>query len=55
MPLLVILNYIWQFDGLVYAGPTADILTAVVAALLAIPLLRGLRRNYKKDTVAMEL
>ena len=55
MPLIVILNYLWKFDGLVFAGPTADILTAVVAALLSIPLLRGLRGNYKKDADAMEL
>ena len=55
MPLIVILNYLWQFEGLVFAGPMADILTAAAAALLAIPLLHRLKGSYKKDTVAIEL
>jgi putative MATE family efflux protein len=35
LPLLFILNHLWQFNGYIYSQPIADILTSVIALLLS--------------------
>ena len=54
MPLIVIFNVIWQFEGLTFAGPVADILTFILAILLGIPLLRRLNRAATEDVIQKE-
>ena len=48
MPLIVLFNAIWKFEGLTYAGPVADILTFLLALLLGIPLLRALGKKENR-------
>ncbi|MCH5344370.1 MAG: hypothetical protein J1E64_10035 [Acetatifactor sp.] len=54
MPLIVILNALWQFKGLTYAGPVANIFTAILAALLGIPLLRQLSGESAENIIQKE-
>jgi putative MATE family efflux protein len=41
VPLLYLLNYLFAFNGFIWAQPAADILTATIAALLSRPLFRS--------------
>jgi putative MATE family efflux protein len=43
IPSLFILNYLWGFNGFIYAQPIADIVTAIIAVILAIPLYKEIR------------
>ena len=43
VPLLLILNYLFAFNGFIWAQPAADILTTGIAALLSRPLFRLMR------------
>lgn len=54
IPLIIILNRIWHLTGLTYAGPVADILTALTAVLLGIPLLRRLVDKSKEQVESKE-
>lgn len=49
IPLLLLLNHIWHLDGLLFAQPIADILTAVTALLISIPLWKKLRQEYRPE------
>jgi len=46
LPLLYLLNFLFGFEGFIWAQTAADMLTAVVAVVLGIPLLRG--KFYEK-------
>ena len=54
MPLIVLLNSLWQFEGLTFAGPVADIFTTILAVLLGIPLLRKLSREAAGNMIQEE-
>jgi putative MATE family efflux protein len=43
VPLLYILNYLFSFNGFIWAQPAADILTAGIAIVLSRPLFRIMR------------
>jgi len=40
LPLLYLLNYIFGFNGFIWAQPAADILTTDIAVVLSRPLFR---------------
>jgi Na+-driven multidrug efflux pump len=43
IPLLYLLNYLFGFNGFIWAQPAADILTAGIAVILSRPLFRIMR------------
>ena len=43
IPLLYLLNYLFAFNGFIWAQPTADILTTGIALILSRPLFHALR------------
>jgi len=45
LPLLFLLNYIFGFNGFIWAQPAADILTTGIAVVLSRPLFRLMREN----------
>ncbi|MDR0553811.1 MAG: MATE family efflux transporter [Treponema sp.] len=45
LPLLFILNHIWQFEGFMYSQPLADILTALAAVLLGLKMFAGMKQG----------
>ncbi|MDE6500594.1 MAG: MATE family efflux transporter [Ruminococcus sp.] len=44
MPLLLILPHFFQIDGIIYTGPVADLLSAVVAISMALYEFRNIRK-----------
>lgn len=54
MPLIVLFNAIWEFKGLTYAGPVADIFTFLLAVLFGIPLLLRLGREAAENMTKEE-
>jgi putative MATE family efflux protein len=40
IPSIYLLNYLWGFEGYIYAQSIADIVTAIIALILALPLLK---------------
>ena len=55
IPLLFILNGSFGFNGYIYAQPTADVLTAIVAVLLSISFLKELRSLHSRENEAASL
>ena len=60
VPLLYLLSHLFGFDGFIWAQPTADILTTVIAAVLGISLIKLIRgadnlakgiKNEEKQTI----
>lgn len=50
IPLLLILPLFFGLSGLLYAGPCADIASAVIVALFILPEMRKLNRKITEDT-----
>lgn len=44
MPLLLILPHFFNIDGIIYTGPVADLLSAIVAILMAVVEFRNIRK-----------
>lgn len=44
MPLLLVLPHFFQIDGIIYTGPVADLLSAVVAVSMAVFEFRNIRK-----------
>lgn len=49
IPLLLLLNHVWELNGLLYAQPAADILTTLTAVTISIPMLKKLHQQCKKQ------
>jgi Na+-driven multidrug efflux pump len=47
LPLLFLLNYLFGFNGFIWAQPSADILTTGIALFLSRPLFRLMRDTDK--------
>lgn len=47
LPLLFIFNHLFGFDGFIFAQPTADILTTIIAVLMSISFIKEM--NYLMD------
>jgi putative MATE family efflux protein len=47
IPLLLILNHFFQFNGFIYAQPAGDILTAGVSLLLSVSMFRELKHSER--------
>jgi multidrug efflux pump len=54
LPLLFILNYMFGFNGFIFAQPVADIVTTVLAVILSISLIRKTRVKIGQDLPALE-
>lgn len=51
IPVILILPFAWGINGILYAQPIADILSAIITVLMAIPLHKNLNveeKNFKK-------
>lgn len=48
LPMLFILNYLYGFKGFIFAQPTADALTSVIALFLLLSFLKQISYNPKK-------
>lgn len=51
IPVILILPFAWGLNGILYAQPIADILSAIITVLMAIPLHKNLNveeKNFKK-------
>lgn len=51
IPVILILPFAWGLNGILYAQPIADILSAIITVLMAIPLHKNLNveeKNLKK-------
>jgi Na+-driven multidrug efflux pump len=51
IPLLYLLNYIFGFNGFIWAQPAADILTTLTAVALSRPLFRLMRGERNKTVL----
>jgi putative MATE family efflux protein len=54
IPLLLILNRLWQFNGYIYSQPIADILTSGIALLLSRVVFKEMRGPSKMDAPILE-
>lgn len=51
IPVILILPFAWGLNGILYAQPIADIFSALITVLMAIPLHKNLNveeKNFKK-------
>jgi Na+-driven multidrug efflux pump len=49
IPLLLILPLFWGLDGILYAGPIADLSSGVIVALFILPEMRKLDRQVQEE------
>ncbi|WNX85102.1 MATE family efflux transporter [Agathobaculum sp. NTUH-O15-33] len=54
IPLIVILPMFFGLDGILFAGPTADILSAVIVALFIIPEMKKLQAKVREEDSAAD-
>lgn len=47
VPLVIILPRFFGVEGILFAGPIADLIAAIIAAVLTVPIMRGLRAEPK--------
>ncbi len=52
LPYMLLFSHLWGIDGVLYAGPAADICTFIVAALLGILQVRKLRQLERESAAA---
>ena len=52
IPVILLLPIVWGLNGIMYAGPIADVLSAVITVFMAIPLHKKLN-NMQKQTSAI--
>lgn len=50
IPAILLLPAVWGLNGLVYAAPIADILSAILTAFMAVPLHKRLNTMRKPET-----
>ncbi len=53
IPLLLILPLFWGLDGILYAGPIADISSGVIVALFVIPEMKKLERQVREEDAGL--
>ena len=51
IPVILLLPTVWGLKGILYAGPIADILSAIITVWMAIPLHRKLKSIHKQITL----
>lgn len=51
IPVILLLPVIWGLNGILYAGPVADVLATVITVFMALPLHRKLDGMQKQSTV----
>jgi Na+-driven multidrug efflux pump len=44
IPMLLLLNYLFRFDGFIYAQPIADILTTIIALIFSASIFKAMRQ-----------
>jgi len=50
IPVILLFPMLWGLNGILYAGPIADVLSAVITAFMAIPLHRKLNEMQRQTT-----
>lgn len=50
IPVILLLPMVWGLNGILYAGPIADVLSAIITVFMAIPLHRKLNEMQKQTT-----
>lgn len=48
IPLLILLPMVWGIDGLMFAGPVADITAAITATVLVLRSLRKIKESFER-------
>ena len=48
IPVILLLPMVWGLNGIMYAQPIADVLSAVITVFMAIPLHKKLNLNYSR-------
>lgn len=48
IPMVFILSHMFGLDGVIYAQPTADFVSIVLAVIICLAIFKGLERNEKK-------
>ena len=48
IPVILLLPIVWGLNGIMYAQPIADVLSAVITVFMAIPLHKKLNLNYSR-------
>ncbi len=48
IPVILLLPMVWGLNGILYAGPVADVLSAIITVFMAIPLHRKLNQMEKQ-------
>jgi putative MATE family efflux protein len=51
IPLLLLLNHLFQFNGYIYAQPIADILTTVIALLFSVSIFKAMKHTMGNTAV----
>lgn len=51
IPVILLLPVIWGLNGILYAGPIADVLSAIITVFMALPLHRTLHGMQKQSAV----
>ena len=51
LPLIIVLPMIWGIDGLVLAGPIADVLAFITAIIMALVQIRQINRLQSGEEV----
>jgi putative MATE family efflux protein len=49
IPIVLLTSHLWQLNGVFVAFPFADVLTLILAAGLAIPVIRQFRKGYVEE------
>ena len=52
MPVILVLPMIWGLNGILYAQPVADVLSAIITVFMAIHLHRELNEAEKQAAIA---
>ena len=50
IPVILLLPMVWGLNGIMYAQPIADMLSAVITVFMAIPLHKKLNEMQRKTT-----
>ncbi|MCI8711715.1 MAG: MATE family efflux transporter, partial [Ruminococcus sp.] len=52
IPVILLLPIVWGLNGIMYAQPIADVLSAVITVFMAIPLHKKIN-DMQKQTIAI--
>ncbi|MCI8408195.1 MAG: MATE family efflux transporter, partial [Lachnospiraceae bacterium] len=51
IPVILLLPMLWELNGILYAQPIADVLSAIITVFMAIPLHKKLNEMQKQTAV----